>query len=172
MMAETEPAPVGAMTIILIAAAMALALVNLGGGIYELIVTNPMWLKFSRIQLEPGVWRKRFWMSVHTAFELLIVASLIGAWPRPEIRLWLLIALASHAGLRIWSVVDLFQKILNPMRAVLFMRLLEMTRGGREFEQANSELPALIQARRHLLRLPLDLITCATTLVALIVAAD
>jgi hypothetical protein len=67
----------------------------------------------------------------------------------------LLVALASHAVMRIWSGFDFIPKVLA-------------------FERAEpgtaSEAAALAWTRRSQLRLPLDLVTCAAMLCALAAA--
>jgi hypothetical protein len=65
--------------LILLALAAALALASLGGGLYEYLVVDPFWP--NRLDLvQPargGIDRKRFWIPVHTTFELALIASLI-----------------------------------------------------------------------------------------------
>jgi len=85
------------------AIAASLALISLGGGLYETIVVDPVWPSRPDI-VQPnrgGISRKRFWIPAHTAFELLLVTALVTAWSLPEVRFWLLIALGSHAVMRI-----------------------------------------------------------------------
>ena len=84
---------------------------------------------------------------------MLLIVTLVAGWGQPEVRYVLLVALVSHAVMRVWSLVDFVPKALA-------------------FEKAD---PATVDAaravrwitRRSLLRLPLDLITCAAMLVAL-----
>jgi hypothetical protein len=136
----------------------ALALVNLGGGLYEFSVVDPFWP--SRPDLvQPGrggISRKRFWIAAHTAFEVMLVVALFVSWSAPDVRFWLIIALASHAIMRIWSVVDFIPKTLA-------------------FEKAEpgmiDEGEARRWTRRSLTRLPLDLMACGAMLAAIITAA-
>ena len=62
--------------------AAALALLSLGGGLYEFLVVDPFWRK--RLDLIPpnrgGISRKRFWIPAHTAFEVILIVSLVLAW--------------------------------------------------------------------------------------------
>ena len=85
-------------------------------------------------------------------FELAIIASLISAWGHPSVRTPLLLALASHAAMRIWSAVDFIPKALA-------------------FERADpatiAEDAARRWSRRSIGRLPLDLLTCGAMLAAL-----
>jgi len=133
------------------ALAAALALASLGGGLYEFVVVDPFWPRRPDL-IQPargGVSRKRFWIPAHFAFELALIASLVLGWERPDARLWLLVALASHAAMRLWSAFDFIPKALAFERA-----------------EAVDERAALAWTRRSRLRLPLDLATCAAMLAA------
>ncbi len=90
------------------------------------------------------------------AFEVVLIASIVLAWPHPTVRLPLLVALASHGVMRLWSAFDFIPKALAFERAD---------------PQAVEEGSARRWVRRSLLRLPLDLVTCAASLSALIVAS-
>src|SRR5919106_1683663 len=136
---------------ILIALACALALVSLGGGLYEFLVVDPFWPRKPEL-IQPvrgGISRRRFWIPAHIAFELLLILSLIAAWSQAEVRMWLLVALASHAAMRIWSAFDFIPKALAFERA-----------------EAVSESAARAWTRRSRWRLPLDLLTCGAMLAA------
>jgi hypothetical protein len=106
-------------TFFLIVLATALALVSLGGGAYEFLVVDPFWPR--RLDLiQPGrggISRRRFWIPAHTAFELCLIGSLIAAWGRPGVRSALLIALVSHAVMRVWSAFDFIPRALAFERA-------------------------------------------------------
>ena len=136
---------------ILIALACALALVSLGGGLYEFLVVDPFWPRRPEL-IQPdrgGISRRRFWIPAHVAFELALIGSLVTAWSHTEIRTWLWVALASHAAMRIWSAFDFIPKALAFERA-----------------EAVSESAARAWTRRSLWRLPLDLVTCGAMLAA------
>jgi hypothetical protein len=144
--------------LVLIAVAAALALISLGGGCYELLVVDPVWPRRPEI-IQPargGLSRRRFWIPAHTAFELSLVVSLVAAWTDRPVRTPLLVGLASHVLMRLWSAFDFIPRALA-------------------FERAD---PATIEpdaarrwSRRSLGRLPLDLITCGAMLAALVAAA-
>ncbi|MEO3758046.1 hypothetical protein ABGB19_07130 [Mycobacterium sp. B14F4] len=144
-------------SLILIAAATLTACALLGGGLYETVVVDPAWPKRPGIiqAHNGGVSRRRFWIPAHSAFEVLVILALIAAWADAEIRLPLLIALASHAVMRVWSLIDLVPK------AVTF----EKTDPA-----AVDEAAAVRWTRRSLVRLPLDVVTCVAMLTALAVA--
>jgi len=144
--------------VVLLSAVVLLACASLGGGIYESVVLDPVWPGRPAI-IQPqhgGVSRRRFWIPVHGAVEVALVAAVIVTWGHPDVRTPVLIAFASHAVVRIWSLVDLVPKVVA-------------------FQKAD---PAVIQrdaavrwTRRSLLRLPLDVVTCVAALAALVVAA-
>jgi hypothetical protein len=141
---------------IVIALACALALGSLGGGLYEFLVVDPFWPRRPEL-IQPdrgGISRRRFWIPAHIAFELLLILCLVGAWSHADIRTWLLVALASHAAMRIWSAFDFIPKALAFERA-----------------EAISESAARAWTRRSLWRLPLDLLTCGAMLAALAAVA-
>ena len=135
-----------------------LALVGLGGGLYEFSVVDPSWPSRPDL-IQPargGISRKRFWIAAHSAFEVMLAVALVVAWSVPSVRFWLLIALASHIIMRVWSALDFIPKALA-------------------FEKAE---PGMIDesAARHWtlrsrMRLPLDLVTCGAMLTAVIAAA-
>lgn len=137
----------------LIGMAILAATIGIGGGLYEFIVLDPAWPNRPSL-VQPrhgGVSRKRFWIPAHTAFELLLVAALVMAWPTADIRQWLLVALATHAAMRIWSALDFIPKALA-------------------FERAEADGVSLAVAQRWTsrsrLRMPLDLATLAALLMA------
>jgi hypothetical protein len=137
--------------------ATALALASFGGGLYEFSVVDPFWPRRPDIvqPVRGGISRRRFWIPAHTAFELLLITALVASWSQIGVRNWLLLALASHALMRIWSAVDFIPRALA-------------------FEKADPASITLNAARawtrRSLLRLPLDLVTCGAMLAALATA--
>ena len=146
------------LSLVLVAVAATLALVSLGGGCYEFLVVDPFWPRLPAI-IQPsrgGISRKRFWIPAHVAFELSLAAALVATWSVVSVRNPLLVGLASHVLMRLWSAVDFIPKALA-------------------FERAD---PATIDpnaarrwSRRSLGRLPLDLLTCGAMLAALVAAA-
>jgi hypothetical protein len=65
-------------TVLVTAFATSLALVSVGGGLYEFLVVDPAWPRRPDI-IQPargGVSRKRFWIPAHTVFELTLIAAL------------------------------------------------------------------------------------------------
>jgi len=142
---------------VMTALAMALALISLGGGLYEFAVVDPFWPRRPDL-IQPGsggISRRRFWIPAHIAFELALIASLVVAWPETDIRFWLLVALASHAVMRIWSAFDFIPKALAFEKAKL---------------EAITEEAARRWTRRSLFRLPLDVVTCGAVFAAVIQA--
>jgi len=144
--------------LVTIGLAGALALVGLGGGLYEYRVVDPSWPRRPEI-IQPdrgGVSRRRFWIPAHVAFELALAGALVAAWSQPEVRAWLLVGLASHVVMRIWSAFDFIPKALVFERAD---------------PAAVTEDAARNWTRRSLWRLPLDLVTCGAMLAAFATAA-
>ena len=144
--------------LIIVAVAAALACASVGGGLYEFSVIDPFWPKRPDL-VQPsrgGISRKRFWIAIHVAFEVVLIAALVTAWSQPSVRACLLVALASHAVMRLWSAVDFIPKALA-------------------FEKAEpgtiSEAAAQAWTARSRRRLPLDLVTCGALLWALVEAA-
>jgi hypothetical protein len=140
--------------LVLIAITTLAACVSLGGGLYEFLVVDPYWPKRPGI-IQPvsgGISRRRFWIPAHAVFEVLIIAALVAGWGDTSVRIALLVALVSHVAMRVWSVFDFIPKAV-------------------EFEKADpaviDEAAAVRWTRRSLLRMPLDVITCAAMLVAL-----
>ncbi|MBR2818339.1 MAG: hypothetical protein IKE60_26990 [Reyranella sp.] len=144
--------------LVVVAAAAAFALASVGGGLYEFLVVDPFWPKRPDL-IQPargGISRKRFWISIHVAFELTLIAAIVLAWSQPSVRDPLLVAVVSHAVMRVWSGFDFIPKALA-------------------FEKADPGEVSLSKAqawtRRSRLRLPLDLITCGGMLTAFVAAA-
>ena len=144
-------------TLVLIAITTLAACATLGGGLYEYLVIDPYWPKRPGIiqSRNGGVSRARFWIPAHVVFEVLLIVSLIAAWNDAGVRAALLVALVSHAAMRMWSLVDFVPKALA----------FEKTDPAKIDEAA-----AVRWTRRSLLRLPLDVLTCAAMLAALAVA--
>ena len=141
-------------TLVLIAVTTLVACATLGGGLYESLVVDPVWPKRPGI-IQPrngGVSRARFWVPVHTVFEVLLIVTLVAAWSDAEVRAALLVALGSHAVMWVWSLADFVPKAVA-------------------FEKADpatvDEASAVRWTRRSLLRMPLDVITCGAMLAAL-----
>ncbi len=144
--------------LIIVAAAAVLACASVGGGLYEVSVVDPFWPKRPDL-VQPsrgGISRKRFWIVIHFAFEVMLIAALAWTWSLPAVRTCLLVALASHAVMRLWSAFDFIPKALA----------FEKAEPG-----AISEAAARAWTVRSRLRLPLDLVTCGALLWALVLAA-
>jgi hypothetical protein len=144
--------------VVLVALSTALGLMSLGGGAYEYLVVDPAWPRRPDM-IQPnrgGVSRRRFWIPAHTAFELSLVASLVAVWSSPTARTPLLVALATHAAMRLWSALDFIPKALAFERA----------------DPTTIDVSAARRwSRRSLARLPLDLATCGAMIAALLAVA-
>ena len=89
-------------SLVFVSLAAALALASLGGGLYEFLVVDPFWPRRPDLiqPLRGGISRRRFWIPAHTAFELALIAALGIAWGAAQVRVPLLVALASHSAMR------------------------------------------------------------------------
>lgn len=143
--------------LILLTAASVVAWMTLGGSAYEYLVVDPRWPQ-RRELIQPergGIVRRRFWMPMHGIFELLLIANLVANWNVPAIRMPLLIALASHGLMRIWSFAYFIPRALA-------------------FERSTPDAINVSAAKRwtrmSLARMPLDLVTCGAMIYALTTA--
>jgi hypothetical protein len=101
-------------SLILLGFAMAAAI---GGGLYEHIVLTPLWKKsppasFSVIQPNTGVPLQRFWIPVHLAITVFVIAALLLTWGEAAVRQFLLIGLGSYIVMRVWSGVYFIREML------------------------------------------------------------
>ncbi|PRC52900.1 hypothetical protein C6A85_56570, partial [Mycobacterium sp. ITM-2017-0098] len=82
----------------------------------------------------------RFWLPAPVLFEVLLVVTVVVTWGDSGIRAALLVALLSHAAMRLWTLVDLVPKAV-------------------EFERGDpvdvDEAAAVKWTRRNMLRVPL-----------------
>jgi hypothetical protein len=95
-------------------------------------------------------------MPAHVAFELALVLALAVTWSEPEIRSWLVVGLAIHATMWIWSALD-FHPECRCLRA-------RRSGDGRRSCRAQVDAPSVW-------RLPLDAVTCVAMLAAFAGAA-
>lgn len=144
-------------TLVLIAATALAACLLFGGALYEAVVVDPSWPKRPGIiqSRNGGISRVRFWLPAPVVFEVLLIASLIFTWGDADVGVALLVALISHAAMRMWALFDLIP------RAV-------------EFERKDpadvDEAAAVNWTRRNLIRVPLLLVTSCAMLTALALA--
>lgn len=139
----------------LLITAICCASLTLGGGLYEYLVVDPFWPQRPDL-IQPsrgGISRGRFWILAHTLFEIVLIVCLVLAWKTPNLRFWLLLALASHATTRLWSALYFIPKALA-------------------FEKAATvdEVAARKWTRRSLLRFPIELLAFVFLFLALRVA--
>ena len=107
-------------TLVLIAVTTLVACALLGGGLYETVVVDPAWPKRPGIiqARNGGISRRRFWIPAHTLFEVLLIVALIAAWHDADARLALLVALVSHAVMRVWSLSTSCPRRWNSRRRI------------------------------------------------------
>ena len=85
--------------------ALVLKCVAFGGGLYETVLIDRVWPNNPQL-VQPkrgGINRKVFWGPIHGLFEIALLASVWLAWGNVQTRIWLLIALACHLSMRVWS---------------------------------------------------------------------
>lgn len=130
-----------------------LAQIGLGGAFYEHIVIDPVWPGNPSL-IQPargGVKRVWFWVPAHIAFEIFLIMTLVLTWKDIHIRTWLLVALATHSVMRIWSAIDFIPK------AIAFEKV-----EPEQFDLASAQR----WTRRSLGRLPLAVVTSIAVMVA------
>lgn len=108
-------------SLILLTFSMAAAI---GGGIYESNIVNPLWRKsppasFAIIQPGTGVPFQRFWIPVHAAITVFVLAALILTWRDLPVRKLLLIGLASYVVMRVWSAFYFIPEMLSFQKVAL-----------------------------------------------------
>ncbi|TDL04649.1 hypothetical protein EUA04_23090 [Mycolicibacterium obuense] len=144
-------------TLILLAATTLAACICLGAALYEVLVVDPYWPRRPGLiqSRNGGIARVRFWLPAPVVFEVLLILTLIVTWGDSAIGTALLVALVSHAAMRLWALFDLIPR-------------------AAEFERTNpadvDEAAAVRWTRRNLLRVPLLLVTSGAMLTALALA--
>jgi hypothetical protein len=108
-------------SLILLCFSMAAAI---GGGIYESVVINPMWRKappasFAIIQPGTGVPLQRFWIPVHVAITVFVLAALGTTWRDVPVRRMLLVGVASYVVMRVWSGFYFIPEMLSFQKVAL-----------------------------------------------------
>jgi len=86
-------------------AALVLKCAAFGGGLYETMLIDRVWPSNPHF-VQPsrgGINRKLFWAPVHGIFEIALLMSVWLTWGDAQTRVWLLIALACHLSMRLWS---------------------------------------------------------------------
>ncbi|KUI23993.1 hypothetical protein AU196_09560 [Mycobacterium sp. IS-1742] len=136
-------------TLLLLAVTALSACVVFGGALYEALAVDPFWPRRPGIvqARNGGIARHRFWTPAYTAFEVLLVVSLVAAWADPAVRTAPLVAAGGHAVARGWALLDSPPEAADPAGV--------------------DEAAAVAWTRRGLLRLPLELIACGSLLIAL-----
>jgi len=79
--------------------------IGLGGGIYETLIVDRVWPDNLAI-IQPkrgGLDRKRFWIPIHTLYEVALLASAWTSWSSNYARYWIVVALIAHFVSRAWS---------------------------------------------------------------------
>jgi hypothetical protein len=85
--------------------AMVLGSIGFGGGIYETLLIDRVWLANPSI-IQPsrgGINRGLFWAPVHTLYELALLVSAWMVWRDSTARAWIIVAIAAHLLTRVVS---------------------------------------------------------------------
>lgn len=144
-------------TLILLAATTLAACICLGAALYEVLVVDPYWPRRPGLiqSRNGGIARVRFWLPAPVVFEVLLILTLVVTWGDSAIGTALLVALVSHAAMRLWALFDLIPR-------------------AAEFERTDpadvDEAAAVRWTRRNLLRVPLLIVTSGAMLTALALA--
>ena len=112
----------GVSVVITLLIALVLGTIGLGGGIYETLLVDRIWPDNLAI-IQPqrgGLDRKRFWIPIHTLYEIALLVSAWELW-NTRARSWILVALAAHFAARVWSFAYFIP------RALRFEMLSELT---------------------------------------------
>ena len=146
------------LTVFVIVAALVLAAIRIGGGLYDTLLVDRVWpANPAFIQPERGgINRKLFWMPVHLAFELIMLIAIWLAWSDETVRAWLLVAAVSHILMRVWSAAYFIP------RALAFERTKDWT--------PDLRARAMTWVRLSVWRLPLDLVTLLAVCAAAVTA--
>jgi hypothetical protein len=103
--------------------ALVLGAIGLGGGIYETLLVDRVWPDNLAI-IQPqrgGLDRKRFWIPIHTLYEISLLVSAWVLW-NTDARSWIVLALVAHFTARVWSFAYFIP------RALRFEQLSELTK--------------------------------------------
>jgi hypothetical protein len=95
--------------------ALILGAIGLGGGIYETLLVDRVWpANLAIIQpKQGGLDRKRFWIPIHTLYEIALLASAWTLWSNKSVRSWIIIALIAHFVSRAWSFAYFIPRALR-----------------------------------------------------------
>jgi hypothetical protein len=95
--------------------ALTLGGVGLGGGLYEILLVDPLWPR-NPAMIQPsrgGLDRKRFWGPVHALFEIALLVGAWTAWGDASARPWMVWALSAHFAARVWSFAYFIPRALR-----------------------------------------------------------
>jgi hypothetical protein len=100
-----------------------LAAMELGGSFYEALVVYPAWsssppASLARLQGPNGVDSAPFWIAIHVALEVALIAALALNWRERRRRTLILVGLGVHVLMRAWTfwyfVPEITQFMITP----------------------------------------------------------
>jgi len=95
--------------------ALVIGAIGLGGGIYETLLVDRVWPDNLAI-IQPqrgGLDRKRFWIPIHSLYEVALLASAWTSWTNTYARYWIVLALVAHFLSRAWSFAYFIPRALR-----------------------------------------------------------
>jgi len=95
--------------------ALVIGAIGLGGGIYETLLVDRVWPENLAI-IQPqrgGLDRKRFWIPIHSLYEVALLASAWTSWSNTYARYWIVVALVAHFLSRAWSFAYFIPRALR-----------------------------------------------------------
>jgi hypothetical protein len=101
--------------VIFLLSALIFGAIGLGGGIYETLLVDRVWPGNLAI-IQPkrgGLDRKRFWIPIHTLYEVALLVSAWTLWSNRYVRAWLIAALIAHFVSRAWSFAYFIPRALR-----------------------------------------------------------
>ncbi len=101
-----------------------------GAQIFETAVIVPKWSasppeSLQMLQGKYGIDLKTFWIVMHSIHEITFILAIVFCWHIDSVRPWLLLLLAIHFAVRIWTLayfaptIIAFQKIQTASPAVM-----------------------------------------------------
>jgi hypothetical protein len=96
----------------------ALYLLMNGAQVFETLVIVPVWsagppASLGMFQGAYALDFKAFWIAFHSIHEIIFIAALVFCWRLKDIRRWLVLLLAVHIAVRVWTVAYFAPTIIS-----------------------------------------------------------
>lgn len=104
-----------------LAITVALYLLMNGAQIFETALVVPAWTaappeSLAMFQGKHRLDFKAFWIAFHSVHEITFILALVFTWRVPEVRWWLLVLLAVHVAVRVWTIAYFAPTIIEFQR--------------------------------------------------------